>query len=171
MQSCAGRRVDRTGEILKMYQATSNDFLASADQNGALAICYNDEVGVGVVALVDFAQGDIMDCFAGKIGSELTQHSLQIGAGRHISGTRFVGYISHGCDPNCMLDMQRQELIALRDIAADELLTIDYAATEDRLFTNFFCSCDAEKCRNWIVGRMDASHPPESDSDNTSHRG
>lgn len=153
-----------------MYQATSTELLSSADANGDLAICFDEEVGVGVVALVNFSKGDMLDRFTGKTGSELTQHSLQISPGEHISDTRFVGYVSHGCNPNCRLDMQRQELVALRDIAADELLTIDYAATEDRLFTNFSCSCDAENCRGWIVGRLDLHKFPEDGSNDAAHR-
>ncbi len=153
-----------------MYQATSTELLSSADANGDLAICFDEEVGVGVVALVNFAKGDLLDRFTGTTGSELTQHSLQISPGEHISDTRFVGYVSHGCNPNCRLDMQRQELLALRDIAADELLTIDYAATEDRLFTNFSCSCDAENCRGWIVGRLDLHKLPQDGSNDAAHR-
>tara|TARA_R110000772_G_scaffold100306_15_gene200577 strand:+ start:1126 stop:1650 length:525 start_codon:yes stop_codon:yes gene_type:complete len=165
---CLSYASDR--ENLEMYQVTSTELLSCRDANGDLAICYDEEVGVGVVALVNFAKGDVLDRFTGEIGPELTQHSLQVSPGRHISGTRFIGYISHGCDPNCGLDMQRQELVALRDIAADELIRIDYAATEDRLFTNFSCSCDAENCRDWIVGRMEADQSPESGSNDAVHR-
>ncbi|MEH6662750.1 MAG: SET domain-containing protein-lysine N-methyltransferase [Parasphingorhabdus sp.] len=153
-----------------MYQATSTELLSSADANGDLAICFDEEVGVGVVALVKFAKGDLLDRFTGNTGSELTQHSLQIRPDEHISDTRFVGYISHGCNPNCRLDMQRRELVAMRDIAAGELLTIDYAATEDRLFTNFSCNCDAENCRGWIVGRLDMPKSPEGGSNDAAYR-
>src|SRR3546814_12336188 len=59
---------------------------------------------------------------------------LQVRPGLHISGTHFIGYLSHGCDPNCRLDMERFELVARRDIAPGETLTVDYAATEDVLF-------------------------------------
>lgn len=152
-----------------MYQVTSTELLSCRDENGDLAICYDEDVGVGVVALVNFSKGDVLDYFTGKIGPELTQHSLQVSPGIHISSTRFVGYISHGCDPNCALDMQRQELVALRDIAADELLRIDYAVTEDKLFTNFSCSCDAKNCRDWIVGRMEVGKSPKSTQNDAVH--
>ena len=153
-----------------MYQESSSELFASRNADGDLAICYDEAVGVGVVARVNFSKGDLLDRFTGKIGPELTQHSLQMSPGWHISGTRFVGYISHGCDPNCRLDMQRQELVALRDIAPDELLSIDYAETEDRLFINFSCSCGAENCRDWIVGRIEAGEPPENDINNADQR-
>lgn len=153
-----------------MYQETSSELFTLRNTNDDLAICYDEAVGIGVVARVNFSKGDLLDRFTGKIGPELTQHSLQVSPGWHISGTRFVGYISHGCDPNCRLDMQRQELIALRDIAPDELLSIDYAETEDRLFTNFSCNCGAENCRDWIVGRIEAGQSPENSAIDSGHR-
>ena len=48
--------------------------------------------------------------------------------------------------------MDRFELAALRDIAAGELLTIDYAATEDILHVQFACHCGAGDCRHWVTG-------------------
>lgn len=118
-------------------------------------ICFSEDIGFGVQTLTDFAEGAVFDRFTGEIGPEITQHSLQVGHGLHISATRFIGYLSHGCAPNCRLDMDRFELIALRDIAAGELLTIDYAATEDRLHVQFACRCAASDCRRWITGRQD----------------
>src|SRR5690606_33754662 len=100
--------------------------------------------------------GAVLDRFTGEIGPEITQHSLQVAPGLHISATRFVGYLTHGCAPNCRLDMNRFELVALRDVEAGELLTIDYAATEDRLHLQFACQCGAADCRSWITGRLDA---------------
>mgnify|MGYP002084337363 FL=1 len=52
--------------------------------------------------------------------------------------------------------MARFELVALRAIAAGELLSIDYAATEDRLYAQFACACGAPDCRRWITGRDEA---------------
>src|SRR3546814_11760482 len=80
---------------------------------------------------------------------------LQVRPGLHISGTHFIGYLSHGCDPNCRLDMERFELVARRDIAPGETLTVDYAATEDVLFRQFACRCAAPTCRGWITGRAE----------------
>jgi hypothetical protein len=48
---------------------------------------------------------------------------------------------------------------ALRDIAANSFLYMDYAETEDVLFKQFPCSCGAPNCRGWITGRKEL---PES---------
>jgi hypothetical protein len=131
------------------------DDLAAAGADAILMVCFAAGHGLGVRLLIDAASGDVLDRFDGAIGPELSQHSLQIAPGLHISGTRYVGFLSHGCDPNCRLDMARRELVALRTIRAGEWLTIDYAATEDELFSQFACHCGAADCRRWIVGRKD----------------
>ena len=43
-------------------------------------------------------------------------------------------------------------LWALRDIHPGERLTIDFAATEDRLLQQFACTCGGPRCRGWITG-------------------
>ena len=120
-----------------------------------LALDHDAIVGLCIRALRDCAAGTILDRFAGEIGPQVSQHSLQVRDGQHISNTRFIGYLSHGCDPNCRLDMASFELVTLRPIAANERVTIDYATTEDQLHVQFACSCGASTCRGWITGRND----------------
>jgi hypothetical protein len=121
-----------------------------------LRICRPDPaLGLGVETTVGRAKGEVLHVFTGEIGPEMNQHSLQVDETNHISDTEFIGYLSHACDPNCRLDMKAFELTALKDIAADALLTIDYAATEDRLFKQFACHCGAAQCRRWITGRAE----------------
>jgi hypothetical protein len=138
-----------------MLLESQQEFAAGMAANDTLAICLSESIGLGVKALVNAGEGAVLDRFTGVIGPEITQHSLQVRPGVHIADTRFVGYLSHSCDPSCRLDMDRFELIALRPIAAGELLTIDYAATEDVLHVQFACHCGADDCRAWITGRRD----------------
>lgn len=145
-----------------MFIETGVRFFGEGAEADRLALCTSGNFGLCVRALVPFSAGDVLDRFMGHISPELTQHSLQVSPGLHISGTRFIGFLSHGCDPNCRLDMVRFELVAQRDIACGELLTIDYAATEDELYTHFACDCGAANCREWITGRAETaarSHP------------
>jgi hypothetical protein len=119
--------------------------------------------GLGVRARRAFAIGTVIHRFAGIVGEHICQHSLQVDAERHISGTRYIGYLSHGCDPNARLDMTAFTLVARRDIAPGEVVTIDYAETEDRLHRQFACQCGAATCRGWITGR--AEQPNEAGRD------
>lgn len=138
-----------------MFLPSRTAMLAEADDSHMLMICREQAVGACVRSLRDCAAGAVLDRFTGDIGPIVSQHSLQVRDGVHIRGTRYIGYLSHGCDPNCRLDMARSELVSLRAILAGEILTIDYAATEDRLYRQFACACHAPSCRRWITGRAD----------------
>lgn len=131
------------------------DLSGDGSSDDMLGLYHSDERGLGVQILADGAAGQILHRFSGEVGPEIRQHSLQVAPGTHIAQTRYAGYLSHGCDPNCRLDMTRQELVALRDIRKGEWLTIDYAATEDELYRQFACNCGAAACRRWIIGRDD----------------
>lgn len=118
-----------------------------------LVVSHCGELGLGVRTLVPVRRGAILDYFHGSVGPELRQHSLQIGHDQHIYDTRFIGYLSHSCDPNCELDVTQFALVALRDLEEGSLLMIDYAVTEDRLYRQFACLCGADNCRKWVRGR------------------
>jgi len=111
--------------------------------------------GLGVRTLIPRSAGEVVHRFTGVITPELRLHSLQVGEHLHIAETRYIGFLSHSCDPNCRLDMERFEVQALRDVEAGGLLTIDYAATEDVLYRQFACHCGAASCRHWITGRAE----------------
>ncbi|MDZ4372095.1 MAG: SET domain-containing protein-lysine N-methyltransferase [Phenylobacterium sp.] len=114
--------------------------------------------GLGVRTLAPWRVGEVVHRFSGLVSAELKLHSLQVNEHLHISETRYIGFLTHACDPNARLDMSRFEMVALKDIGAGELLTIDYAATEDRLFRQFACHCGAATCRLWITGRAEGAN-------------
>lgn len=58
--------------------------------------------------------------------------------------------INHSCDPNTWLE--GLDLVARRDIAAGEELTVDYATFCGPSMTPFECSCGAVECRTEIRG-------------------
>lgn len=118
----------------------------------------SSEHGLGVRTLVPRRMGEIVHRFTGMVGPEIRLHSLQVNEHLHISDTRYIGYLSHSCDPNCRLDMSRFEVVALQDVPAGGLLTIDYAATEDVLYRQFECHCGAAVCRRWITGRAESAN-------------
>ena len=163
MTEPAGRGFDLCAQVLPsegndhvMFVPKQSELKADSAPGDVLELCCSDEFGVGVRSLVSFRKGDVVDRFEGRIDPHISQHSLQIGPDSHITETRFVGYLSHGCDPNCALNMEARELIALRDIAAGDFLRVDYAATEDTLYADFDCTCDASACRGRITGRLGA---------------
>ena len=129
------------------------------EETPSLEVCHTDgPYCLGVRTLVARAAGEVAHRFTGVVGPEIKQHSLQVAEHLHISETAFIGFLSHSCDPNSCLDMSRFELVTLRAVPADALLTIDYAATENRLYRQFECHCGALACRRWIVGRAEGAN-------------
>jgi uncharacterized protein len=138
-----------------MTSAPDRATALSQDDEALEVVRLDDRRGLGVRARRPFAAGSVMHRFAGIVSEQICQHSLQVDTARHISGTRYIGYLSHGCDPNAALDMAAFVLFARRDIAPSDIVTIDYAETEDRLHRQFACACGAATCRGWITGRSE----------------
>jgi uncharacterized protein len=91
-----------------------------------------------------------------RIGGELGPSEIQITEDLFIGptseGEREGGmmHLNHSCEPN--LGLQGQVVyVALRDIAADEELTADYAMNDDEPY-DMTCRCGAPGCRGTITG-------------------
>lgn len=59
---------------------------------------------------------------------------------------------NHSCDPNTRYS--GLDVVAIRDIAAGEELTLDYGTLCDENMAPFDCQCGAPNCRGRIVGRQ-----------------
>ena len=132
------------------HQVISKD---SATPAGIEMSIVNETVGLAIRTTVARERGTVIEHFTGTVSPHTVQHSLQVSPYQHILDPNFVGYLMHSCDPNCVLDMHRLRLLALKNIEAGALLTIDYAVTEDELYRQFPCHCSAPNCRKWITGR------------------
>lgn len=60
-------------------------------------------------------------------------------------------FTNHSCDPNIALQGQIV-FVAMRDIAAGEELTHDWATTDDGDYT-LACGCGSPRCRGTITGK------------------
>lgn len=58
---------------------------------------------------------------------------------------------NHSCDPNVGMSGQIS-LIAMRDIAPDEEVCLDYAMCDGSDYDEFDCTCGSPKCRGHITG-------------------
>ena len=59
--------------------------------------------------------------------------------------------INHSCNPNAGICGQIA-LVAMRDIAANEEITFDYAMADSSSFDEFECACNAATCRGKVTG-------------------
>lgn len=113
-----------------------------------------------VVALRDFPRVSRICRASGHLLPYRCRHTRQLARGIHVYDPRFCGLLRHSCDPNVFLDMSELWLWALKDIKKGEQLTMDYAATEDKLLRQFACRCGSSDCRGWITGY---DEPPNAD--------
>jgi uncharacterized protein len=91
-----------------------------------------------------------------RVGQDLGPSEIQI------TETLFIGpttpaeheggmmHLNHSCEPNLVLQGQIV-FVAMRDIAAGEELTIDYAMTDDEPY-EMTCHCGSKDCRGLITG-------------------
>jgi len=121
--------------------------------------------GRGLFATAAIAKGEVVVVKGGyiltreqrdSIGEELGPAEIQITEdlfiGPTMSAEREGGmmHLNHSCEPN--LGLQGQVVfVAIRDIVADEELTIDYAMTDDESY-EMECQCGSEACRRLITG-------------------
>lgn len=57
--------------------------------------------------------------------------------------------INHSCDPNCGM-RSATTIVTMRDIAADEELTFDYAMSDASDYDEFNCNCGTTLCRGRV---------------------
>jgi hypothetical protein len=121
--------------------------------------------GRGLFATVAITKGEIVVVKGGyiltrdqrdQIGEKLGPSEVQITEDLFIGPTALnereggMIHLNHSCEPN--LGLQGQiVLVAMRDIAAGEELTFDYAMTDDEPY-EMECQCGAKTCRKLITG-------------------
>lgn len=82
-----------------------------------------------------------------------TYLSVQVDDNRHLLlAPEFLQYINHSCEPNVFFDTTNGEVIALRDIAANEEITFFYPSTEWTMTQSFDCFCGSANCLGQIQG-------------------
>ncbi|MCW8275742.1 SET domain-containing protein-lysine N-methyltransferase [Pseudomonas sp. PCH199] len=107
---------------------------------------------VAAVALREFPRISRICRVSGHLLPYRCRNTRQLAPGVHVYDPRFCGLLRHSCDPNVFLDMSELWLWALKDIQKGDWLTMDYAATEDKLLRQFACRCGSYNCRGWIHG-------------------
>jgi hypothetical protein len=134
-------------------------FAASAGWDG-LELRPTPATGLGVFATRPLPAGSLVMTVYGKVeeweyddepGYGATYYG--IGRGRWIappddSPARFV---NHACEPSARM-ADPVTIVAARDIAAGEQVTIDYATTEEDPGWSLECRCGSAACRGVVRG-------------------
>ncbi len=122
--------------------------------------------GKGLFANAPIAQGEIVAVKGGyvltqqrwaEIERDLGSAEVQISEDLFIAPVRKeqreggMLYTNHSCDPNVAIQGQIV-LVAMKDIAANEELTHDWATSDD-LDYEMRCNCGSPNCRGTITGK------------------
>ncbi|MBA2125390.1 SET domain-containing protein-lysine N-methyltransferase [Hyphomicrobium methylovorum] len=119
--------------------------------------------GHTVVARGAIAKGELLVVWSGTLvtGEELNslsptvrRYCLQVEEDQYLvslSDCEPPDYVNHSCSPNAGLSGQIA-LVAMRDIAAGEEITYDYAMSDGSPYDEFACSCGSPHCRGHVSG-------------------
>ncbi|GAB4546257.1 MAG: SET domain-containing protein-lysine N-methyltransferase [Anaerolineae bacterium] len=122
-----------------------------------------EKAGYSIFASAPIAKGTTLIVWGGVILttqqlerlSDMARHrSIQVEEDLHLcSGTidDLADCVNHSCDPNAGLRGEIT-LIALRDIAAGEEITFDYATCDSNPNFQMECFCGSPNCRGVITG-------------------
>jgi uncharacterized protein len=105
--------------------------------------------------VLDAAEWGRLEPVLGPAEIQLTEN-LVIAPVRQDEREGAMLFTNHSCDPNIAIQGQIV-LVAMRDIAPGEELTIDWATTDDGDYT-MPCRCGSAACRGTITGK-DWMHP------------
>ena len=113
-----------------------------------------------IVSAIKHLKGDSLLKLEGYLHTVPDQYSIQISEIEHLlpyenaagkENGLFI-YINHSCNPNAFFDIQKRELIALRDIQYGEEVVYNYNTTEYDMSHPFICSCKNNNCIKEIKG-------------------
>lgn len=121
---------------------TSKIIIVSSGRHGSAAFCAT-ALGEGQPVL-------LLD---GPRVPRASKYTIQISEHEHVApaGADWA-LINHSCLPNCGIDFNTWQLIALTPIAPGEELRFNYLSTEWDLAAPFDCDCGAAYCPRTIRG-------------------
>lgn len=119
--------------------------------------------GLGVFATAPVAAGTVVAAFGGwmcdlrtfgSLPPERQVHSLQVAEELFLvcpERSEDPDFVNHSCEPNCGI-AGNVLLVALRDVAAGDELTFDYAMCDSDPYDEFECLCGTATCRRKVTG-------------------
>jgi SET domain len=125
--------------------------------------------GMGIHAGVPFAAGQFISELTGTIlldvATDASPNAVGVARGVWIDPEFPLVATNHSCDPNAAFTSERT-LAAIRQIAIDEEITIDYSVTEADTEWKMACACAMANCRGTLrsiqITFADAAEVPKA---------
>jgi hypothetical protein len=109
--------------------------------------------GRRVCSVGPIASGARVLTIGGRPSPAPDMYSIQLSADLHLTPEGALwGFVNHSCDPNLVVDFDRWQLVACREIAPGEELTWNYLTAEWALQSPFECGCGARSCVRRVRG-------------------
>jgi hypothetical protein len=117
------------------------------------------KLGRGLFAARPFAAGESVMWFTGRIidfatvfarGMAAAGNPLQVDADRYIDVELHGLYVNHSCEPNVGL-RDSHRLVALRPIAVNEEICMDYSTEMLERCWTMACRCGTAQCRGKVL--------------------
>ena len=109
--------------------------------------------GARLITDQPFRRGAVIYHISGyRVTEGATYQTIQVGRTRHIEELGVIAYLNHSCQPNTVIDVERLDVLAARDIAAGEELNFFYPSTEWEMDRPFICLCGAPQCVRLVAG-------------------
>jgi hypothetical protein len=80
-----------------------------------------------------------------EIQFERTWRTLQVDDARQLPND-FLNFVDHSCLPNTLPDVDKLDLMAIRDISVGDPITFFYPGSEVELSQSFDCHCASDEC-------------------------
>ncbi|MEK6932743.1 MAG: SET domain-containing methyltransferase [Nanoarchaeota archaeon] len=119
----------------------------------------------GLFAKKIIKKGETIFHFDGQMGdgAHTNAEALQIDEDKFLESTaKFDDFLNHSCNPNCCIDWQILNLVALKNIQKDEELSFNYNVSEYDLLEGgnftFKCKCGSKNCLKEIKGFKYLTH-------------
>jgi len=109
--------------------------------------------GRALVATGAIAAGTLLIALAHVFVDRPSKYTIQLDEQLHQAGTEEADdFMNHSCAPNVTIDFAALEIVAIRPIAALELVTFDYNICEWDMREPFSCHCGAPGCIGEVRG-------------------
>ena len=115
------------------------------------AISKGERIGIFGGHIIALAQRSILPAeleqFYFQVSDDLVLTHISMEQVRHSK----IEFINHSCEPNAGFNGQI-ELIAMKAIPSQEIITFDYALCTSEPDFRMECFCGAQRCRRYITG-------------------
>ena len=104
------------------------------------------DLGKGVFAVEPILLGETVVSLPPIFSSVRDRYTIQVGESRHQMFTGDVDdFVNHSCRPNCYLDAEGLQFVALVPIEPGEEITFNYLSSEWDMIEPFTCLCAGEE--------------------------